>query len=206
MFKKYIFFNIIIILFFFLSNFLIIKNLDKDNFIINNVNVISNIIKESLKKINNKLINIFFTFVINQDLKNKIIDKNKNILNILDSINIFNFAKSDNRTINEGRYKLTKYTNPLLREMGPRSYLASNERELFLITGSGSLMYANIDNLNGENIIFKKINSNFQKLVTSKHTDGRRSVVRGILIDEGRIYVSYIKKVGEKLNDLDNCS
>ena len=207
MLKKNIIIIIVIILFILLLNFLIIKNIDNDSFIIHKTKMlIPQSSREFLKKFNNKISSIFFVYRINKDLKNEIIDQNIEIHDILDSINIFNFAKSDNRTINDGRYKLTKYTNPLLRQMGPRSYLASNERELFLITGSGSLMYANINNLNGENIFFKKINSNFQKLVMSKHTDGRRSVVRSILIDEGKIYVSYIKKVGEKLNDLDNCT
>ena len=64
-----------------------------------------------------------------------------------DSIKTFDFNKDPDENIINEAYKLVKFTNPLLREMGPRSYLAINNDKLVLVTGIGSLMYANINEI-----------------------------------------------------------
>jgi len=100
--------------------------------------------------------------------------------------------------IKDNEYKLTRYTNILLPEMGPRSYLALYKDVLVLMTGSGTLMHVNINDFKNDNITFKKIESNFNQLVMSKFKDGRKTIVKNILIDNGQIYVSYLKKVNEE--------
>ena len=59
-------------------------------------------------------------------------------------------------------------------------------------------MYSNINMFENKNIPFKKIHSNFNDLVMSKYLDGRKNIVKHILIDDNKIYVSYLKKLNEE--------
>jgi len=154
--------------------------------------------RDFLKKINKKVKNIIFVFDNNKILKSKIENRNIKIYDILDSIQTFDFTLDSQEMIKDNEYKLTRYTSILLPEMGPRSYLALYKDVLVLMTGSGTLMQVNINDFKNDNITFKKIESNFNQLVMSKFKDGRKTIVKNILIDNGQIYVSYLKKVNEE--------
>ena len=58
------------------------------------------------------------------------------------------------------------FTNPNLIFTGPRAYFASNDKNLFLITGTGILMYTNLLNIDEtqEKIEFFKVSNNFEEL------------------------------------------
>lgn len=182
------------------ANFYIISSLSKtNNFIIHKVkNLMPQSTRDFLKKLNKNMKDVVFVFNNNKILKNKIENRNIKIYDILDSIQTFDFTLDSKELIEGNKYKLTRYTNDLLREMGPRSYLALNKDILVLMTGSGTLMYSNINNFKKKNISFKKINSNFNQLIMSKYLDGRKNIVKNILIDDTKIYISYLKKVNEK--------
>ncbi len=197
--KKLLYFFAFII-FLISLNFYVVTNLSKtNNFFVHKVkSFIPQSTRDFLKKFNKNIKNVIFVFDNNKILKSKIEDKNIKIFDILDSIKTFDFALESEETINNNRYKLTKYTNPLLREMGPRSYFALDKDILVLMTGTGTLMYININDLNKKNIILKKIDTNFNQLVMDKWTDGRKTVVKNILIDDNKIYVSYIKLLSKK--------
>ncbi len=196
---KKIFYVFIFLIFLISINFYVVTHLSKtNNYFVHKVkSLIPQSSRDFLKKFNSDLKEIIFVFNNNKKLKSKIQDRNIKIYDILDSIKTFEFNKDpDENVINEA-YKLTKFTNPLLREMGPRSYLALSNDKLVLVTGIGSLMYANINEIE-KNITFKKIESNFNQLVMSKYLDGRKNIVKHILIDDGQIYISYLKRVNEK--------
>ena len=181
-------------------NFYVITHLSTtNNFFVHKVkNLMPQSSRDFLKKINKKVKNIIFVFDNNKILKSKIENKNIKIYDILDSIQTFDFTLDSQEMIKDNEYKLTRYTNILLPEMGPRSYLALYKDVLVLMTGSGTLMHVNINDFKNDNITFKKIESNFNQLVMSKFKDGRKTIVKNILIDDGQIYVSYLKKVNEE--------
>lgn len=181
-------------------NFYVITHLSTtNNFFVHKVkNLMPQSSRDFLKKINKKVKNTIFVFDNNKILKSKIENKNIKIYDILDSIQTFDFTLDSQEMIKDNEYKLTRYTNILLPEMGPRSYLALYKDVLVLMTGSGTLMHVNINDFKNDNITFKKIESNFNQLVMSKFKDGRKTIVKNILIDNGQIYVSYLKKVNEE--------
>ncbi len=196
---KKIFYVFIFLIFLISINFYVVTHLSKtNNYFVHKVkSLIPQSSRDFLKKFNSDLKEIVLVFNNNKKLKSKIQDKNIKIYDILDSIKTFDFYKDPDENIINEAYKLVKFTNPLLREMGPRSYLALNNDKLVLVTGIGSLMYANINEIE-KNITFKKIESNFNQLVMSKYLDGRKNIVKNILIDDGQIYISYLKRVNEK--------
>ena len=197
--KKLLYLSIFII-FLVSLNFYVITHLSTtNNFFVHKVkNLMPQSSRDFLKKINKKVKNIIFVFDNNKILKSKIENKNIKIYDILDSIQTFDFTLDSQEMIKDNEYKLTRYTNILLPEMGPRSYLALYKDVLVLMTGSGTLMQVNINDFKNDNITFKKIESNFNQLVMSKFKDGRKTIVKNILIDNGQIYVSYLKKVNEE--------
>ena len=181
-------------------NFYVVTYLVKtNNFVVHKIkNLIPQSTRNVLKKFNKNFKDVIFVFDNNKILKGKIESRNIKIYDILDSIQTFDFTLDSQEVIKDNKYKLTRYTNNLLREMGPRSYMALDKDMLVLVTGSGTLMYSNIKNFINKNITFKKIPSNFNELVMSKYLDGRKNIVKNILIDGGQIYVSYLKKLNEK--------
>jgi hypothetical protein len=181
-------------------NFYVVTNLSKkNNFFVHKVkSLLPQSTRDFLKKFNSEVKDIIFIFDNNKNLKSVIEDKNIKILDILDSIQTFNFTRDVEEFVNNKEYKLTKYTNSLLLEMGPRSYLAFDKQYLVLMTGTGTLMYTNIKSFNNKNLTFKKIESNFNQLVMDRFNDGRKSIVKNILIDDNKIYVSYLKLVNKK--------
>jgi hypothetical protein len=197
--KKLLYLSIFII-FLVSLNFYVITHLSTtNNFFVHKVkNLMPQSSRDFLKKINKKVKNIIFVFDNNKILKSKIDNRNIKIYDILDSIQTFDFTLDSQEMIKDNEYKLTRYTNILLPEMGPRSYLALYKDVLVLMTGSGTLMQVNINDFKNDNITFKKIESNFNQLVMSKFKDGRKTIVKNILIDNGQIYVSYLKKVNEE--------
>jgi len=188
------------LIFFISINFYVVTNLSKtNNFFVHKVkNLMPQSSRDFLKKFNKKVKDVIFVFDNNKILKNKIEDRNVRILDILDSIQTFDFTLDSQEMIKDNKYKLTRYSNTLLPEMGPRSYLALYKDVLVLMTGSGTLMHVNINDFKNDNIIFKKIESNFNELVMSKFIEGRKTIVKNILIDDGQIYISYLKKVNVK--------
>ena len=197
---KKLLYLITFLIFLFSLNFYVVTNLSKtNNFFVHKVKgLMPQSSRDFLKKINKKVKDVIFVFDNNKILKSKIENKNIKIYDILDSIQTFDFTLDSQDIIKDNEYKLTRYTNILLPEMGPRSYLALYKDVLVLMTGSGTLMHVNINDFKDDNITFKKIESNFNQLVMSKFKDGRKTIVKNILIDDGQIYISYLKKVNEK--------
>ena len=98
-------------------------------------------LKDNLKKVNNKLKKNFFIF---ENYKNKVTENEKlniYIFSLLDKISFFDFEFDSTFTPEGTDYLVTKYHNSLFFEMGPRAYLAKDENNIYIITGSGSLMY-----------------------------------------------------------------
>jgi len=113
----------------------------------------------------------------------------------------FKFNKNEikNKKLHNINLSLKTFTLPLLKSTGPRSYLSYYNQNLFLITGTGLLLYASLDDLKDENIIFKRIDTNFKDIIGTEDSDKiynqRRDLIKNLLIKNNKIYVSYVKKV-----------
>ena len=100
---------------------------------------------------------------------------------------------------------LTLYNNPSLNFTGPRAYFASNDKNLFLITGTGILLTATLDVINSDlsELKFKTIKTNIDDYLAEykKETDiFFTSTVKGVLIREDKIFISIIQKFKDKYN------
>jgi hypothetical protein len=172
------------------------------NFLITSNNYFANKIRHSipqqgknfLKEIDNRFKKIFFVFAENRSLKLKIDQAKDQHFSFVDKIDIFKFSLTEDFKIEKNNFKIKKYQNLLLSSLGPRAYLQIYKNNIFLITGTGSIMFANLNDFEKENIFFKKIESNFFDLVFRKYVNERTDVVKNILIDNGVFIISYMKK------------
>jgi len=134
--------------------------------------------------------------------KNKQLIKNNNIiLNILNDLPFFEFKKNEikKKKLYNVNLSLKTFTFPALTLTGPRSYLSYYNQNLFMITGTGILMYTQLDNIKDEIFVFKRIDSNFKDLVDINYiTKKTKGIVKNLLIKNNKIYVSYVKKVKDK--------
>ena len=118
------------------------------------------------------------------------------------------FTKRSKIILNKGNFnkKLTLYNNPSLNFLGPRAYFASDDENLFLITGTGVLLVNKIDNLDTNKEFFKfvTINSNIEDYLAEykKNADVFfTSTVKGILVREDKIFISIIQKFKNRYNN-----
>ncbi len=99
--------------------------------------------------------------------------------------------------------ELILFNNPDLIFTGPRAYFASNDKNLFLITGTGILMTVPIENISidKENIKFKKINTNISDYLkpykNKSSVYSKTSMIKNIMYKNGSLLVSYVKKINE---------
>ena len=77
--------------------------------------------------------------------------------------------------------------------MGPRAYLSKNKENLFVVTGTGTLYYANFDELNSsKEIKFEKIKTNFSELIGEENILDDMIITKGLEIIENKIYTSVV--------------
>jgi hypothetical protein len=69
--------------------------------------------------------------------------------------------------------------------MGPRAYFAKDDINLFLVTGTGHLMYMPIRH-NNKNLSFKSIDTNFKNFANVKKNKSE-IIVKDALIKDGNI-------------------
>ena len=109
----------------------------------------------------------------------------------------FKFEKNESKKIDNTNFKLQAFTNPVLNAITPtfsiRAYLENYNDNLFLITGTGELMYTSIKNIKNENFILNKIQTNFRDIARSDYIQKQKRVVTDLLIKKNKLYVSYIK-------------
>ena len=90
---------------------------------------------------------------------------------------------------------LKKFTLPFLTSTGPPAYIYYHKENLYLITGSGKLMFSSLDNIKKENFIFKIIDTNFQNIIDQDYLSEGNPIVKDILIISDKLYLSYTKKL-----------
>ena len=138
-------------------------------------------------------------------LEQKLANKEKELDEMFDLLidsELFAFKKNEiiNKKLDNINLSLKTFTLPFLKLTGPRSYLSYYNQNLFLITGSGILMYASLDNLVDEKFVFKRINTNLKNILGENHIkkNAKKSIVKNLLIVNNKIYVSYERKVKDK--------
>lgn len=153
-----------------------------------------NFIKKNLFKRKFDEINAYNYKIINSTEKGfeEILQKSK-IEMVGDKISSIQFKiNSEVKSLN---YK--NYSNEIFLGNGPRAYLGNNDNNLFLITGSAQLFVANINDISikeNNKFFLKKIETNLNELIKTKRIQKYRPTVKGLLIADDKIYVSFIKE------------
>ncbi len=135
------------------------------------------------------------------NMHTKLLKKNINIENIIfeNGIVFFknqeqNFTLEDNNT--EYSLNILK-SNDLIFAKHPEAsssaYVDFYNKNIFLTTATGQIVYSNINNLNNNNIIFKTIKSNIQEII--KYPEfyiNSQFGIKDILVNNNKIYLSYV--------------
>ena len=148
--------------------------------------------------------NLYFALKqhIPQDLK-KIIRSSLTKLNTLYVYNSSDFSFKKKKGIEldslENEKIMKVFSNSNLVWTGPRAYFASDQNNLFLISGTGILMYVNKSNVNLQEseIKFKTINTNLEDILKNYKEDkfySFTSMVKSILYKEEKLLYPLSKK------------
>ena len=121
------------------------------------------------------------------------------LVGYLENVKFFEFKKNEikNKKLHNINLSLKTFTLPFLKSTGPRSYLSYYNQNLFLVTGTGKLMYASLDDLKDEKFFFKSIDTNLFDIIGAGITK-RKTQIKNLLIKNNKIYISYEKKVKDK--------
>ena len=159
------------------------------------------IIPENVKQFVKKKI---FVFRYNESLEKQINFQNQRVENAYKAIDeifeygySFKFSKTSTNYVNlsKSKIKISKFSLDLLTYNGPRSYLQYYDKKLFLISGTGKILFTFEENLHNENLLFYKIDSNITKISSKENQELIQ--VKDFLIEDNKIYVSYLNKKKE---------
>ena len=127
--------------------------------------------------------NTIFVFKKVSVLERKLADREKQLVDndikirelvqeLIDT-KVFEFKKKEikNKKLHNINLSLKTFTLPFLKLTGPRSYLSYYNQNLFLITGAGILMYASLDDIKDENIVFERIDTNFKDIIGTEDSN-----------------------------------
>ncbi len=135
-----------------------------------------------------------------QDLINynyQVVELKKSYLNRLARLNKFQMSQTKDSEITLGPHTFSykRYSNKLLVGNGPRSYMQVNQNELFLITGSAQLFFTHIPSIKrSSSLKFTKIKTNLVDIIGKERIQEYPSIVKHMIIDQNKMYVSFIKK------------
>ncbi|WP_075522627.1 PQQ-dependent sugar dehydrogenase [Candidatus Pelagibacter communis] len=132
----------------------------------------------------------------------------RNFLTKLNNIYIYNIEEFEfeKRTSNNlsnidfEQKEIILYTNSKLIFTGPRAYLSSNEKNFFLITGTGIMMHLPIVDLLSKNdkLGFEKIETNIEEFTsnykTGLSTYSQTSFIKNLFIKDNQMFVSLVIK------------
>ena len=135
--------------------------------------------------------------------------QDKRLNKIIDRLTLIEFKKNEisNKKLHNINLSLKTFTSPLLELTmpqhsqvfhHPRSYLYYYNQNLFLITTTGILMYVSLDNIKDEKFVFRKINTNLQDILGKDYIKEIKVIVKNLLIQDNKVYVSFDKKKDDK--------
>jgi len=131
-----------------------------------------------------KKINIFY----NHEVRKKIV-LDKKVIN--EEINT-----------NSNNYYLTKYSNPIFKKNGPKSYIEFFNEKLILITGTGILSFSDLKDFNNKKVSLKIIRNNLSEITTLDYIARNPELIVDILIHKDKIFVSYLSEVEKDCNGI----
>ena len=102
----------------------------------------------------------------------------------------FVLVKKEEHLVKNKKIQFEKFSNKFLKN---RYYLTQNKTHIYAITNRGELFFSSKKNLLiNKKIKLKKIKTNLEKIIGKKFIQEHNLVVKGILIVEEKIYVSYM--------------
>ena len=107
----------------------------------------------------------------------------------------FIITKKEEYILENNKVKFEKFSNKILRY---RYYLTQNKDNIFLITNRAEMFsFPKTDIIDKKKISLKKIKTNLETIIGKKYIQDAQVVVKGILIINQKIYVSYINNNNE---------
>lgn len=119
--------------------------------------------------------------------KEKIISLKDFYTSIID-VNL-TMVNKKNYIIDKKKISFSKYSNKFIKN---RYYLDQDDTNLYFVNTLGELFYAKKKNYSKNNFELKKINTNFKTLIGKKFIYEYITVVKDILIDNNKIYLSIV--------------
>lgn len=111
------------------------------------------------------------------------------------------FKKTSNINSSKGKsYLMREYNNKFLDYQGPRAYLESYNKNIFLVTGTGLISYADSNNFfEKKKIKFENIPSNIKNIINYEefYIDSKYGT-KGFLIDEDYFYLSFVNEIKDE--------
>ena len=92
-------------------------------------------------------------------------------------------------------YYLSKYSNPLFKKNGPKSYIEIFNEKLILITGTGILSFSDLKNFDKKKVNLKIIRNNLSEIATFDYIARNPELIVDILVQKNKIFVSYLNEV-----------
>ena len=107
----------------------------------------------------------------------------------------FTIVKKEEYILENTKVKFKKFSNKILKY---RYYLNQDEDNIILVTNRGEMFFfLKTDLINQKKFKLKKINTNIEEIIDKEYIEDFNVIVKGILIIDQKIYISYINNNNE---------
>ena len=107
----------------------------------------------------------------------------------------FVITKKEEYILENTKVKFKKFSNKILKY---RYYLNQDEDNIILVTNRGEMFsFLKTELITRKKFKLKKINTNIEKIIDKKYIEDLNLIVKGILIVDQKIYISYLRNDNE---------
>ena len=112
----------------------------------------------------------------------------------------FKFVEATTKKSKQNKeYQIREFNNSILNYQGPRAYLSFSNNNLYLLTGTGTVLYTDIINIfENKKLTLSPIKSNLNELINyNKFFTDSSFGTKGIMLDKNKIYISFSNEVSK---------
>ena len=92
------------------------------------------------------------------------------------------------------KYKLTRFSNKTFKKNGPKVFIETFSNNIFVITGTGILSFAKLEDFKKEKFNLRIVRNNLREILGTNNIVENPTIILNMKIFKEQIYISYVNQ------------